>query len=148
MDRPVRGVVDERRWRSDRRAQPTTFWSAIRFYGRRKGFRRAGEAHRTYVDCPSQRVVALLLIVVGASVLDALCTLLLIQRGGDEANPFMALVLNHGETLFVGIKMALTAIGAWLLAVHQHFPLAYKGLHVLAAGYVALLLTHAVLLLS
>jgi Domain of unknown function (DUF5658) len=93
-------------------------------------------------------VVVLLLIVVGASVLDALCTLLFIQGGGGEANPVMSLVLSYGETPFVGIKMAATVIGAWFLVAHQHFPLAYKGLHVLAAGYVALLFIHVALLLS
>lgn len=148
MDHAVGIATIERRWQSDRRAQPTTFWSALRFRGRRRAFRRAGEAARVYVDCPSQRVVVLLFFVVGASILDALCTLLFIQSGGDEANPLMSFVLTHGETPFVGIKMAATAIGAWFLAAHQYFPLAFKGLHALAAGYVALLFTHAVILLS
>jgi Domain of unknown function (DUF5658) len=139
-------VISERRWQPDRRAQPTTFWSALRLRGRRRGFRRAGEADRAYVDCPSPRVVVLLFIVVVASVLDALCTLLFLQRGGAEANPLMSLVLSHGEMPFVGIKMASTVIGAWFLAAHQYFPLAFGGLHVLAAGYVGLLLIHVALL--
>ncbi len=148
MDHPAGVHGTERRGRADRRAHRTTFWSALRLRGRRKVFRRAGEADRAYVDRPSQRVVGLLFIVIGASVLDALCTLLFIQTGGGEANPLMSLVLRHGETPFVGIKMASTVIGAWFLAAHQHFPLAYKGLHVLAAGYLMLLFTHAVILLS
>jgi Domain of unknown function (DUF5658) len=148
MDHPVGVVTAERRRQSDRRAHPTTFRSALRFRGRRRECRRAGEADRAYVDCPSQRVTLLLFFVVGASILDALCTLLFIQSGGDEANPLMSLVLSHGETPFVGIKMAATVIGAWFLAAHQYFPLAFKGLHALAAGYGALLFTHAVILLS
>jgi hypothetical protein len=145
----VAGIVSpEQRRQPDRRVHPTTFWSALRFRGRRKGFRRAGESYQAYVDCPSQRAVALLFIVLGASVLDALCTLLFIQRGGNEANPFMSIVLNQGPTHFVGIKMALTGFGAWLLVAHQYFPMAYTGLHVLAGGYIALLLIHAVLLLA
>ncbi len=148
MDHAMGVVIAERRWQPDRRAHPTTFWSALRIHGRRKGFRRAGEASRIYVDCLSRRAVMLLFFVLGASVLDALCTLLFIQRGGQEANPFMALVLSYGPTSFVGIKMALTGIGAWLLAAHQYFPMAYRGLHVLAGGYVGLLLIHAVILLS
>jgi hypothetical protein len=148
MDHPAGVVTTERRRQSDRRAQPTSFWSALRFGGRRRAFRRAGEVDRAFVDCPSQRVAVLLFVVVGASILDALCTLLFIQSGGGEANPLMSLVLSHGETPFVGIKMAATAIGAWFLAAHQHFPLAFKGLHALAGGYVALLFTHAIILLS
>jgi hypothetical protein len=89
-----------------------------------------------------------LFFVVGASVLDALLTLFFLQNGGSEANPFMSLVLSHGQTPFMGIKMALTGIGAWFLAAHQYFPMAYRGLLVLAGGYIGILLIHAVILLS
>jgi hypothetical protein len=90
----------------------------------------------------------LLFVVLGASVLDAFFTLLFIQNGGGEANPFMAIAIQRGDTHFVGLKMAMTGIGAWFLAAHQGFPLAFRGLHVLAAGYVGLLLIHAAILLS
>ena len=148
MDHEAGFDTPERRRQLDRRAHPTTFWSALRVRGRRKGFRRAGKAYQAYVDCPPPRAVVLLFFVLGASVLDALCTLLFIQSGGDEANPFMSLVLSHGPTHFVGIKMALTGIGAWLLVAHQYFPMAYRGLHVLAGGYMAILLIHAIILLA
>jgi Domain of unknown function (DUF5658) len=148
MDHPRGVVIAERRWQTDRRIYPTTFWSALRAHGRRKNLRRAGEASHAYVDCPSQRAVVLLFFVLGASALDALCTLLFLQRGGQEANPFMSLVLNYGQTSFVGIKMALTGIGAWLLVAHHYFPMAYRGLLGLAGGYIGLLFLHAVLLLS
>jgi Domain of unknown function (DUF5658) len=148
MDHAVGVVIAERRWQSDRRANPTTFWSALRVHGRRKEFRRAGEASHAYVDCPSQRAVVLLFFVLAASALDALCTLLFIQHGGQEANPFMALMLSYGQTPFVAIKMALTGIGAWLLVAHYYFPMAYRALLGLAGGYMALLLLHAAILLS
>jgi hypothetical protein len=44
--------------------------------------------------------------------------------------------------------MALTGFGAWFMAAHQHFSVAFKGLHVLAGGYALLLFIHALLLLS
>jgi hypothetical protein len=99
------------------------------------------------VDCPSQRAITLLFLVLGASSLDALCTLLFIQRGGAEANPLMSFFISLGATPFVAVKMALTGIGAWVLAAHQHFPLAFKCLHVLAACYLGLLFMHAAILL-
>src|SRR5262245_30762316 len=148
MDHPTRAGFAERRRQVDRRVRPTTFWSALRFRGRRKEFRRAGEASHAYTDCASRRAVVLLFFVLGASALDALCTLLFLQRGGQEANPFMALVLSFGQTPFVGLKMALTGIGAWLLVVHYYFPMAYRGLLVLAGGYMGILLMHAIILLS
>jgi hypothetical protein len=148
MDHTMGVVIAERRWQPDRRAYPTTFWSALRIHGRRRGFRRIGEASRAYVNCPSQRALVLLFFVLGASALDAWCTLLFIQRGGQEANPFMILALSYGQTPFVGIKMALTGIGAWFLVAHYYFPMAYKALLALAGGYAGLLLIHAVVLLS
>jgi hypothetical protein len=148
MDYPPGVVIAERRWQPERRAHPTTFWSALRVDGRRRRFRRAGETSHAYVDCPSQHAVVLLFFVLGASVLDALCTLLFLQRGGQEANPVMALVLSYGHTPFVGIKMALTGIGAWFLVAHYYYPMAYKGLLGLAGGYIGLLLLHAVMLMS
>jgi Domain of unknown function (DUF5658) len=148
MDRLMGVAIAERRWQPDRRIHPTTFWSALRVHGRRKAFRRMGDASHAYVDCPSQRAVGLLFLVLGASALDALCTLLFLQRGGQEANPAMVLVLSYGQTSFVGIKMALTGIGAWFLVAHHCFPIAYRGLLGLAGGYVGLLLLHAVILLS
>jgi hypothetical protein len=72
----------------------------------------------------------------------------IIQNGGGEANPLMATAILRGDTHFVGLKMALTGMGAWFLAAHQGFPLAIRGLHVLAVGYVGLLLIHAAILLS
>jgi Domain of unknown function (DUF5658) len=148
MPSPAETPTTEMRQQVDRRARPTSFWSALRFNGRRKGFRRAGEAHNAYVDCPAPRVVVLLLAVLICSVLDAFFTLLFLERGGEEANPVMALVLAHGTIPFVALKMALTGIGVWFLAAHQHFPLAFKGLHILAGGYALLLFIHTALLLS
>ena len=148
MHNPWAAVSFERRQEVDRRAHPTSFGGTLRFHGRRKGFRRAGEGCNTYVDCPSRGVTWLLVAVIISSVLDALFTLVFLRGGGDEANPVMALVLSHGHTPFVGLKMALTGLGAWFLAAHQNFPLAFKALRVLAFGYLGLLLIHATILLS
>ena len=148
MDYPVGVVMTERRWQFDRRVRPTTFRSALRVRGRRKTFRRDQDVHPAYVDCPSRCAVGLLFLVLGASALDALCTLLFLQRGGQEANPLMAFVLGYGQTSFVGIKMALTGIGAWFLVAHYYFPMAYRGLLGLVGGYIGLLFLHAIILLS
>ena len=137
----------DRRWLGDRRVHPTTFCSTLRYHGRRRGFRRLDEAHRAYVDIPARRVTALLFFVVIGSVLDALFTLLFLANGGDEANPVMALMLTQGPTPFVGLKMAITSLGAWFLAAHRYFPVAYVGLHGLAVAYAGLLLLHVILLL-
>ena len=148
MDHSIGVVIAERRWQLDRRLSPTTFWSTLRVHGRRKEFRRADDACMAYVDCPTRGAVVLLFFVLGASALDALCTLLFLQRGGQEANPFMAFVLSYGHTPFVGLKMALTGISGWFLVAHHYFPMAYRGLLGLAGGYMGLLFLHVAILLS
>jgi Domain of unknown function (DUF5658) len=136
----------ERRMLPDRRARPTTFWSALRWRGRRRGFRRAGEGHGTYVDCPALRVVVLTLGVFLASLVDAGLTLRQLAQGGSEANLLMAWVLTKGDALFLGLKLGMTGLGMWFLAAHQQFTLARYGLSILALVYGVLLSYHALLL--
>ena len=81
------------------------------------------------------------------SILDALLTLLHLEDGGHEANPLMYVALAHGTTLFVVLKLSITCVAAWFLAVHQQFPVAYRGLHGLALGYGVLLAYHLALIL-
>jgi hypothetical protein len=59
----------------------------------------------------------------------------------------MALVLTYGYAPFLAIKIVVTGIGAWLLAVHQQFVLAWKALHALAGVYGLLLIYHLMLVL-
>jgi hypothetical protein len=49
------------------------------------------------------------------SCADAFLTLLLIDRGMIEANPFMNAILAHGTAVFVSVKLAMTAIGIFVL---------------------------------
>jgi len=138
--------LGDRRQLSDRRLQPTSLGSALQLYGRRRGFRRAGEGVNTYVDCLAPRVSGLTLLILMSSILDAYLTILHLQRGGGEANPLMALVLTYGYTPFLAIKIITTGVGTWWLAVHQQFVLAWNALHVLAGVYVLLLMYHLLLL--
>ncbi len=135
----------ERRRLADRRARPTTLWSALRWQGRRRGFRRAGEGHHTYVDCLARRTGVLAVLVFGGSLLDALCTLRHLHQGGQEANPLLALALTGGPALFLPLKIGLTGSGVWLLAAHQQFPLAQRGLHGLPLLYGVVLVYHLIL---
>jgi hypothetical protein len=136
--------LSERRTHADRRRQPTALLGTLRLYGRRLGGRRCGEGG-IYVDHLAPRVVALVLFVVLCSALDALFTLIHIQQGGFEANPVMAMALNQGISSFVGMKMALTGLGATLLAIHQNFWLGIRGLHTLALIYAGLLVYHLII---
>lgn len=136
----------DRRQLPDRRQQPSSIWGTLRWEGRRrKGFRRAGEGVNTYVDRIAPRSMWLASVVLIASALDAWLTLEHLERGGGEANPVMAMVLAYGNTPFVAVKMAMTSIGAWFLAVHYRFPLARNGLHAMASVYLLLMGYHVFL---
>jgi Domain of unknown function (DUF5658) len=135
----------DRRRLSDRRASPTTLWSALRWQGRRTRFRRAGEGHQAYVDCLAPRVVGLAVLVYVCSILDAPLTLRYLHNGGGEANPLLRLALVHSQTLFLALKIGITGAAVWFLAAHQQWPLAVRGLHGLALGYGTVLVYHLVL---
>jgi uncharacterized protein DUF5658 len=139
--------LDQRRW-ADRRTRPTTLWSALRWHGRRVGFRRAGEGHQAYVDGLAWHIVGLAVLVSACSSLDALLTLLYVQGGGSEANPLMHLTLMHSSTLFLVCKVSLTVAGVWVLAAHQQWPLATSGLYGLALLYGLLLVYHLLFYVS
>ena len=89
----------------------------------------------------------LALLVFVCSLLDALLTLRHLQQGGQEANPLLAMALTSGTTWFLQLKIGLTGVGVWLLAAHQQFPLAQRGLQGLTLGYGVVLVYHLVLCL-
>ncbi len=55
-----------------------------------------------------------MLIVLG-SCGDALLTLMLVERGAYEANPFMAPLVGGSASAFAAVKIGLTAAGVVLL---------------------------------
>ncbi len=138
----------ERRALPDRRVKPTTLHSVLTFRGRRGGFRRSHEGRGAFVDCPSPKVIALVIWVMISSALDALFTLVHTTAGGGEANPVMALALAYDLNLFVTVKMATAASGSWILAVLQQFMLASQGLYTLAVVYLGIMALHATLILA
>ncbi len=135
----------DRRSQHDRRQRPSTWWTSLRFHGRRRGARRTGEGHNTYVDRPTRRVTVLVCIITVFSVLDALFTLLYINRGGGEANPLMDFAIQFGPTTFLLTKMGLTVFGVTILALHQNFRAGLRGLYGISCLYVLLLGYHGVL---
>ena len=137
----------DRRQLDDRRSRSTSFWGALRLRGRRRRFRRVGEGGNVYVDCLVPRISGLAILVLIGSILDAYLTILHLQRGGREVNPLMVFALQHGYGVFIGVKIAVTCAGAWVLAAHQQFLLAWKALHGLAGVYFLLLIYHLLLIM-
>jgi hypothetical protein len=57
----------------------------------------------------------------------------------------LALALTGGSTRFLHLKIGLTGVGAWVLAVHQQWPLTRRGLYELLRIYGAVLVYHLLL---
>ena len=104
-----------------------------------------GFGHMIGMQFISSRVIWLVLSIMISSALDALFTLIFVANGGGEANPYAALLMTYGDTNFVGVKMAMTGAGTWVLAAFQQVAPAYLALHVLTILYLGLLGLHAVL---
>ena len=143
----VRATKD-RRIVLDRRRQPTTIVSTLRFGGRRRAFRREEERHHQYVDHLPPRLAVVVVSLFVMSAIDAVCTLAHIASGGAEVNPVMDWMLLHGIPLFLVAKALMTILGATFLAVHQNFRLTVPTLYTLVCGYVLLMFLHAFLILS
>jgi hypothetical protein len=142
---PAWPAVD-RRAGSDRRHRPTPFWSAFLGPRRRHGGRRQGETDRTYVDRFTRRDVVLVVAILVLNVLDALFTLVWVQRGGSEGNPLMAWILDLGSSAFLIQKTFVVGLWLLLLVVHKNFRLARLGLWALAGIYSLLILYHLALI--
>jgi hypothetical protein len=122
-----------------------TFVRAFGWKGQRKSFGRIRDDHQVPVDGLGRRTIVLAFFVFVASLLDAFLTLSHLARGGEEANPLLALALTHSPALFLQLKIGLTGVCVWILVAHQHFPLAARGLYGLALGYATLLIYHLLL---
>ncbi len=136
---------NDRRHCLDRRRRPTTFWSTLTRRGRRRGFRRAGEARNQYVDRVSRPVAFLVIGVVVMSAVDVACTLVHLENGAAELNPLMALVLLEGAFVFLAAKGLMTISGVLILAAHRNFRFSLPFLRLIACGYAVLMLYHGIL---
>lgn len=76
------------------------------------------------------------------SVLDAHFTLICIQRGGSELNPFMRAALDHGTQTFVNVKLLLTIVPAVVLYALSRFRIAAFGLYLVNIIYLGILSLH------
>jgi hypothetical protein len=142
------GQDSEQRQQSDRRKQPTSPWAAFPPAGRRMACRRAEEHRRPYfVDrFPSTTFIVIMMLVL-ASMVDAILTVQLLDAGASEINPVMDRLLTHGVEAFLLGKYVLTVGGLPLLLIfknhylfHTHLRVGHLipiavGLYVILIGY-------------
>jgi len=91
------------------------------FGGRRVGDRRRGGGENTYVDVYEPWLAGALVAIGVMCALDAVFTLLYIQKDGQEANPLMAALIDMGPRTFVLVKCSVTNVGLCVLCLHKNF---------------------------
>ena len=110
-----------RRTECDRRQTPTGPWSAFPPAGDRIANRRAEEHRQAYfVDRFSSAMFIAIVMLIVASVADAVLTIQLINAGAVETNPLMAHLLDHGVLPFILGKYVLTVAGLPLLLIFKN----------------------------
>jgi hypothetical protein len=109
----TRGLKDRRR--ADRRMHVLGALLHGSFNPRRRGPRRVDERALSAVDWHHPQWLAIAMLIVVSSCIDALLTLMLVERGAYEANPLMAPLVGGSGLVFAAVKIGLTAGGVVLL---------------------------------
>jgi hypothetical protein len=110
----------ERRSGADRRSKKLSSFSRYWLTGRRAGIRRKEDRQKPWrLDQYSSRMFAVILSIVGLSVLDAMFTLELVDRGAGEVNPIMAYYLERGPFVFFCTKYLLTFASVLVILLSQ-----------------------------
>ena len=74
---------------------------------------------------------------------DAQLTILWVRLNvATEGNGVMATLLNHSENSFLSVKLAVGALSAYILYRFAEIPIARRGMKVVLAIYLALMLVH------
>jgi uncharacterized protein DUF5658 len=77
--------------------------------------------------------------------LDAQLTILWVRLNvATEGNGLMATLLDHSENSFLSVKLAVGALSAYILYRFAEIPIARRGMKVVLAIYLALMLVHLV----
>jgi len=82
---------------------------------RRSGPRRVGDHNFGSVDWHHPQWLAIAILIVVLSSVDALLTLMLVERGAHEMNPFMARLIGSSGPAFALVKVGFTGAGVVLL---------------------------------
>ncbi len=140
----MHSTVDDRRIKTERRKRTlAAYWRGARNPRRRQG-RRAEDRFYPIIDWHSNRVFALIMLILTLCVVDGVLTVVLIAHGAVEANPIMAFFVPHQLGWFAAAKLSLTATGMAVLAVCSRMRV-FRGipgelfLYAVLASYVALI---------
>jgi hypothetical protein len=107
----------DRRREVDRRKESLRALFYGSFNPRRRGSRRNGERRVSSVDWHDPQWLAVAMLIVLFSCVDAFLTLTLIDHGAYEVNPLMAPLVGGSALAFAMVKIGLTAGGVVLMTM-------------------------------
>ena len=112
---------NENRRGIDRRTNNKARLKYLLFNGRRERSRRDEDSGKAFIfDRYNQKFFLAITAILILSVLDAVLTLIVIQRGAKELNPVMAYFLEHGTSTFIVAKYILTSVGVFILLIFKN----------------------------
>lgn len=108
--------IIERRSNIDRRNEDPSLFCKYWFTGRRAIPRRQEDrCVPKKVDRYSNKILFIIILILVLSVLDAVFTLNLVEKGAKEMNPIMNYYLERSPMLFLWIKYLLTCASVLLV---------------------------------
>mgnify|MGYP000213723603 CR=1 FL=1 len=112
---------EEKRRGIDRRTNNKSRLKYLLVNGRRMSSRREDDSGRAIIfDRYHQNLFLAITTILVLSILDAVLTLVVIQRGASELNPVMAYFLEYGTPTFIVAKYILTSIGVIILLIFKN----------------------------
>ena len=111
----------EKRRGTDRRTNNRARLKYLLFDGRREQSRRNEDRSKAVVyDRYNPKLFFAITTILVLSILDAVLTLIVIQRGATELNPVMAYFLELGTPTFIIAKYILTSVGVFILLIFKN----------------------------
>jgi hypothetical protein len=142
------GEGSDQRTLQDRRKKPTPRLSWYTFLGRRKMFRRKSDQEKAgYLDRYSPILFFLLALILGLNVLDSLFTMILLDVGGQELNPFVRSFIElHGD-MFWTWRFVIVLVALILLYLHRGFVQVRRVIIAIGLVYMTILIYQMYLIL-
>lgn len=136
---------EERRLSSDRRIRTVRSILYGSFNPRRRHIRRGGPVRLRDLDWHHPQWLAVGMLIVMLSCIDAALTIVLVSHGAYEVNPLMAPLIGDSTLAFTIVKIGLTAGGVVMLTLlarlraFGRIPVSLM-LYIVLAGYGALII--------
>ena len=118
LDEPV--VLIERRSGTDRRKTPLSVFNPFCAARRRELRRQSDRSQLKLLDHYNPKILYLVTLILILSMIDALFTLLLMERGARELNPVMTFFLQYGPLVFMTAKHILTSMSVVIIVLLYH----------------------------